>query len=341
MAKVDMAAVDPVLFGRFKIAREDKVVTAGSCFAQHIARNLSKAGFNFHVTETAHPLARPSIAADYGYGMFSARYGNIYTSRQLLQLFRRAGGEFLPEEDFWTNENGRYIDPFRPSIQPGGYLTLEEFRADRQQHFAAVMKAFHEMDVFVFTLGLTECWASRTDGAVYPLCPGVVAGDYDPDRYRYLNLSVDEVVADFLEFFDRISAFNQKFKCILTVSPVPLIATAEKKHVLVSTTYSKAVLRVAAEIIERERPDSVAYFPSYEIITGNHARGNYYGSDLRSVTEDGVNHVMRLFFRHYASVDSSTSVNREAPPVSDHDREMRELVQVQCDEEALDRDAAP
>ena len=34
--------------------------------------------------------------------------------------------------------------------------------------------------------------------------------------------------------------------------------------------------------------DDIAYFPSYEIITGIHARENYNESDLRNVTEAGV-----------------------------------------------------
>ena len=94
---------------------------------------------------------------------------------------------------------------------------------------------------------------------------------------------------------------------ILTVSPVPLTATAEDRGVLVSTTLSKSVLRVAAEEISRER-DYVAYFPSYEIVTGNYTRGAYFGEDLRSITEAGVAHVMRLFMKHYTSEVKRVSI---------------------------------
>ena len=50
---------------------------------------------------------------------------------------------------------------------------------------------------------------------------------------------------------------------------------------------SKSVLRVAAEQVAKAF-EGVAYFPSYEIITGNFNRGQYYGPDLRDVTEAGV-----------------------------------------------------
>lgn len=331
--------VDPVIAAPFTIAREDRVATAGSCFAQHIARYLANAGFNFLVTEDGHPLAGPQLAATYGYGVFTARYGNIYTARQLLQLFRRAYGEFEPVEDVWRDANGRCIDPFRPRIQPGGFACLEEFEADRAQHLRAVRRAFEELDLFVFTLGLTECWESRADGAVFPLCPGVAGGEFDDARHGFINLEVEDVVSDLLAFRDRLRAVNAAARMILTVSPVPLAATAEDRHVLVSTTYSKSVLRVACDRVTRDCAD-VAYFPSYEIITGSHSRGLYFAEDRRSVTEQGVAQVMELFLRHFTDGPAPASVSpadSDAVGGLDPVREMEALVELDCDEELLDR----
>jgi hypothetical protein len=190
----------------------------------------------------------------------------------------------------------------------------------------------------VFTLGPTETWVSRVDGAAYPLCPGVAGGEFDEVRHAFVNLSVSEVVADAEAAIDFIRAVNPKARVILTVSPVPLVATAEDRSVLVSTTYSKAVLRVAAEQVSAGR-DYVAYFPSFEIITGNHAGGRYFDADLRSVTAEGVAHVMRLFMRHYARdaasapapVDSQYRAEIKAP------QQMEAGAAVICDEVALER----
>lgn len=103
---VPPARVDPVIRAPFRIKRSDKVVTAGSCFAQHIARHLRERGFNYHVTEKAHPIVPLGLAEKHNYGVFSARYGNIYTTAQLLQLFKRAYGAFEPRERAWTGKNG-------------------------------------------------------------------------------------------------------------------------------------------------------------------------------------------------------------------------------------------
>jgi len=73
--------VDPVVRASFSIGRADRVATGGSCFAQHIARHLRDNGFNYYVAEQAHPIASPELAREFNYGVFSARYGNVYTSR--------------------------------------------------------------------------------------------------------------------------------------------------------------------------------------------------------------------------------------------------------------------
>jgi hypothetical protein len=333
--------VDPVVAGKFKLTKSDRIVTAGSCFAQHIASHLQKNGFTYLVTENAHPLFAPHLVKDYNYGVFSARYGNVYTSRQLVQLLERAYGLFEPKEVYWQRADGRYVDPFRPQIQPNGFASPAEFHADRAQHFAAVRRAVEELDVFVFTLGLTETWVAKSDGAAFPLCPGVAGGVYDDALYAFLNLGVSEVVQDMRRAVDFIRERNSNARVIVTVSPVPLAATAENRSVLVSTTYSKSVLRVAADEFARDR-DYAAYFPSYEIITGSYARGAYFAADLRSVTEAGVDHVMRLFMKHYAETEAAATGPADTAAalgerVATHTREMEEIARVICEEEMLDR----
>ena len=331
--------VDPV--GNFGLRMDSttKVATAGSCFAQHIARHLKKAGYSYYVAEPGHPILPASVRARQNYGLFSARYGNIYTARQLLQLFDRAYGRFEPAEDYWETRPGVFVDPFRPTTQPGGYISREEAAADRAQHLAAVRTMFETLDVFVFTLGLTECWRSLEDGAVFPVCPGVEGGAFDSERYEFYNQSVEDVIADLAAFRDGLAQVNPKAQIILTVSPVPLVATAEPgENVLSATTYSKSVLRVAAETLRRTS-SNVHYFPSYEIVTGAFNRGAYYAGDLRNVVETGVSHVMRLFMEHATAESPPRPRPKRAKSAADRHRKAAEtLVEVECDEVALDRD---
>jgi hypothetical protein len=338
VAGIAPEAVDPVGVFNLRIKSDTKVATAGSCFAQHIARHLESSGFNYYVCEPGHPILPPEIRKTHGYGVFSARYGNIYTARQLLQLFKRAYGRFDPAEEPWIDPDGSVRDPFRPTIQPRGFVSSAEMQADRTQHLAAVRLMFETLDVFVFTLGLTECWESRVDGAVFPLCPGVEGGEFNKKKYRFKNQKIGDVVNDMVEFVESLRAVNPRSEIVLTVSPVPLMASAERDaHVLSATTYSKSVLRVAAETLRR-RYDHVHYFPSYEIITGSFSRGRYFANDLRSVTEEGVSHVMRLFLQH-ATGESRTSPVSARPAAAPDDflNRAEAVVEVECDEASLDR----
>jgi hypothetical protein len=336
--RVSPADIDPVVRGRFALGRSDKVATAGSCFAQHISRTLSKNGFNYYVTETGTGAAQqPDNARNFG--VFSARYGNLYTTRQLVQLFDRAYGKFVPVDRTWQRPDGRYVDPFRPQVEPDGFASPKDVEIDRVKHLAAVKFMFETLDVFVFTLGLTESWRDKRDGAVFPLAPGVVAYGEDWNNYEFVNFDVNDVVSDMQAFMDRLLRVNPNARIVLTVSPVPLMATYENRHVLVSTTYSKSVLRTAADTLVRQN-DMCDYFPSYEIITGNFSRGRYYDSDLRSIKEEGVDHVMRLFLKHYTGQSSEIQQSEAAASTSSIEqelmREARANAQVVCDEEALD-----
>lgn len=329
------AALDPVGEAPFRISPTDRIVTAGSCFAQHVARFMSQSGYNHYIAEPAHHVVSAPVAAAHHYGLFSARYGNVYTARQLHQLLLRAYGLFTPREMSWPARKGDgVVDPFRPQIQPGNFRSEAELAHDRAHHFAAIRDAIETMDVFVFTLGLTEGWADRRDGAVFPLAPGVAGGIFDPETVDFVNFDEDETFADLAAALDFIREKNPKVRIVLTVSPVPLNATYEPRHVLVSTAWSKAVLRIAAEKAVRHF-DDCAYFPSYEIITSPHVRGAYFAQDCREVLQAGVDHVMRLFMTHYGDAEAAP-----APPpaaaVDEHTAEMERAMEVLCDEAAID-----
>lgn len=343
VAKVDVNKVDPVGLFDLKLEKSTKVATAGSCFAQHISRHLQNRGFNYYVTESGHPIFPAAIKEKHNYGLFSARYGNIYTARQLLQLAERACGDFHPIEDIWIEDDGVVLDPFRPTVQPGGFKSELEMRCDRNQHLKAVRKMFKTLDVFVFTLGLTECWVSKMDGAVFPLCPGVEGGKFDGNRHEFYNQSAIDVINDIKAFIDILYGLNKHANIILTVSPVPLMATAEPgQNVLSATTYSKSVLRVAAETLTKMY-QQVHYFPSYEVITGSYNKGAYYAKDLRNVTEAGVSHVMGLFLKHAVSNSAYTKPNQDDENIfkdnsNDFIAEVEEFIEVECDEIALDKE---
>lgn len=286
---------------RFSIAPTDRIATAGSCFAQHIARNFRARGFTVMDVERAPYPSSQALCQAYGYGVYSARYANIYTVRQLLELFREATAEDRGEEPWpvlvWEKK-GRFVDGMRPGVEPDGLDSPEEVIAQRRDHLARVRQLFAEMQVFVFTMGLTEAWIDAASGRTLPTCPGTIAGTFDPEVHKFRNFSFKSILMDYRAFRKELAAFNPGVRHLITVSPVPLTATATPQHVLVATMYSKSVLRAVAGQLYADYRD-VDYFPSYEIIAAHPSRGFFFEGNLRSVSPAGVETVMRSFFSEH------------------------------------------
>lgn len=331
VATPDYSTVAPQLPSTFKIDRSAKIASAGSCFAQHIARHLKEAGFAYLNMEAGDHIADSVERQRQGYSLYSARFGNIYSSRQLLQLLQRSVLELETEEPYWTKD-GRWYDPFRPNIIANGFASLEEIEADRKIHLQAVRKLFESMDVFIFTLGLAEIWHSKIDGAVFPTCPGCGLGDFDPQRYEFLALTSAEIEADLDAFVNLLAEINPSARVIFTVSPVPLVATFRDAHVLEATTLSKASLRVAVDGVVN-RHEQAHYFGSFDIIT-NARRSDYFEADLRSITPLGVSHVMREFFELFSDPEK---VNDITPSLAQSSAitSLDDTLEIVCDEDYL------
>ena len=340
------AAINPHRPSPLKILPSHRIASAGSCFAQRIAEALQAAGFNYLVEEKGSPFQSSEERIRQGYGLYSARYGNVYTALQMLQLLRRAYGQFDPVEPLWRLPSGAYVDPFRPAVLPGGFNDADACMWDRQAHLAAVRRVLESADVFIFTLGLTEAWRSLEDGAVFPVCPGgSLGGEYSSDRHAFHNFSVSEVSGHLFEFIDALRDINPKVQVLLTVSPVPLMATYEDRHVLQATVYSKSVLRVVAEEAVRKY-DHVHYFASYEIVNNTGDSKAYFLDDLRSVSSAAVKHVISCFHQQFTGMAGADTTREQVaervvnPPLSRRPVCDEEQVMAALADEALrDRDA--
>lgn len=302
--------LDALYAPKLALAPGMRLATAGSCFAQNIATHVRASALHLVEAEPAPALMPAEVARRFGYGLFSARYGNVYTARQLRQLLEDAEDASLHEEAFWTRPDGRWIDALRPNVEPEGFDSVEEACAFRRDHLRRVRGMFDATDVFVFTLGLTECWADRSTGRVFPVAPGVLGGTFDPARHVFVNQGFADVHEDLTEAIARLRRWAPGLKVLLTVSPVPLTATASGQHVLSATIFSKSVLRAVAGDLAVLDP-GIDYVPSYEIITGTPFRSRFYDDTLRTVTAEGVQTVMSVFFGAHPALGA---LPRTGPP---------------------------
>lgn len=309
---------------KFDIKDDTLIATAGSCFAQHISRYLVNNGFKLLNLEPPPPGLDNHLHARYGYSIFSARYGNIYTIRHLLQLSKEAFGLWEPVNWIWER-NGRFFDALRPGIEPNGHASREEVIEHRIYHLGKVRELLQEFHLLIFTLGLTEAWMDRKSGTVFPTAPGTVAGSFDESEFKFTNFMAQEIVNDFMEFEQVLcqAGGKREYNIMLTVSPIPLTASASGQHVLVSSCYSKAVLRtVAGELASNF--DHIDYFPAYELITNPRLHSSAFKPNLRSIYDESVGNAMKHFFAAHPILKKPLA--SQDPPVYAEDVVCEEMI---------------
>ena len=305
VAEVGLFGLKDLWASPWTLPQDARFSTYGSCFAQHISRALLARKLNWLNGEPAPGRMPAKLAEAFNYGVFSSRTGNIYTAAQLLTHVQMAAGVLDPAGlEVWPDGAG-LRDSLRPAIEPQGFADAEDLQLSRASMVRGFRRSVAEADVFVFTLGLTEGWENAQTGQCYPLCPGTLAGQFDPAAHIFRNFQYPEIRAALEQAFALMWAMNPGLRVLLTVSPVPLTATASGDHVLVATTHSKSTLRAVAGDLARSDP-RIDYFPSYEIIMGAPTRSAFFEPNLRSVAAQGVDYVMGHFFK---------GLNISAPPV--------------------------
>lgn len=325
VAAPEFSSIVDIWRPKFTIGQDDPLITAGSCFAARLGRTLLEHGMNWVNAEPAPPgLSRPERAQRH-YGEFSFRTGNIYTAAMLRQWVAWAFGRPGPGDDAWT-DGARFYDPYRPSVDPDGYESIDEMLLSRARTLTAVHDAFSTASVFIFTLGLTEAWVNRADDTVFPSCPGTVRGTFDPAAHEFRNFSFAAIHHDLTSTIAQLRQVNPDLRIVLTVSPVPLTATAGADHALIANTYTKSVLRAVAGQVAAEH-DHVDYFPSYELITGQPFRSAFYAPNLRSVSPEGIDFVMGHFIAALRSAPTAVLAPRNIAQQKGSD---------ECDDAILD-----
>ena len=122
---------------------------------------------------------------------------------------------------------------------------------------------------------------------------------FDEEKHGFKVLSANENRANLKRVYDIIRDHRPDAKIVLTLSPIPLVATFRPVSCITANAVSKASLRVAIDEFMRdlEQDPDLYYFPSYEIVT------SYLEApmrpDLRHPKPEAVEFVMQTFKKYY------------------------------------------
>ncbi len=248
---------DPSFKPRFMLEPGQRIFTIGSCFARGIEKALAARGFEI-----------PTLGLQVDKTWWSGdpvSVLNNYVPPAIAPQIRWAFGleEFDVERHAIEVATGRYVDPqlaitYRP--------VSAERLIKRRDDISAIYRQLASSNVVLITLGLIEAWFDTRSGIYINCPPPKVVTRTDPSRFELHVLDYADVtrsLADLVDLLGRVCPRDHRI--ILTVSPVPLLATFTSSDVAVANSYSKSVLRAAVEPFVTGYPH-IEYFPSYESV---------------------------------------------------------------------------
>jgi len=302
-ARFELADLGIALEPSFQIARGERILVMGSCFAVRVAEALRTLGFD---------------ATD---GGLQLKY-NAFAMLQELRWCLEGG---FGASKILCDSDGRWLNPHRhPARFSASRCAVLDAHLAAQRAAAELVRS---CDVVVLTYGLIEAWFDRVCGIYTNEAPPISGLPGWKERFELRQTTHAQNLAAMLELVQLVRRANPRVRFLASVSPVPLKATFCGPDVLVSNCVSKSTLRAALhEAIAQMKSEGVPidYFPSYEIVTQAPRREEVWRAEFpdgrtdgRHVREDFVAHaIMSAFLRAYVGEDAELAAQPAITPTS-------------------------
>lgn len=251
----------PIHKAKFKIKKNHKIFTIGSCFARRIEdafpennNILSKKFFEIY----SNSIFNKKLNIN-----FINKYSTASILNELIFTFKKKyTHKYLLKE---KNNNLCYdlqCAPYNTGIK---YLDANKTLL-RHEVITKTFEKIKDCDIIIITLGLIECWYDKKNKIYLNAGPlKKFLSTNEKKRFELKLLNYEENYSNLIKIYKLLKIISKrKKKIIITVSPVPLYATFSGKDVLTANTYSKSVLRSVAGEFANKYSD-VDYFPSYEM----------------------------------------------------------------------------
>ena len=243
----------------FNLSHSDKIFSAGSCFAQHMADRL----LHYKFSCTSNP------------------YGTLFHPIPLLQNLTDAlKGLEIDEDVFLERDEAVFHYSCHSSFWAESKVDLKKKLQDLQ---LMVAKDLKESKLLILTFGTAF---------LYQLASGkVVANCHKQPKNIFTKelSSSEEVQSVFQSFYSELKKQNPKIQILLTVSPVRHIRDGVHEN-----NVSKSALLLSCDAIQKSFED-VYYFPAYEIVMDELRDYRFYEKDRVHPNEEAISYVWGKF----------------------------------------------
>ena len=286
----------PAFTPGFTLPKGGTIFTIGSCFARNVERALKDRGFRLPALDV--------LAKDPEFASVGSRVLNNYGAPSICNEIKWAFEDDTDEEACFYQMGNGWVDLHLQNTMRPAELDVVRLRRDA---IRTAYRSIAECDAVIITLGLSEVWFDTQTGYYLNMAPRRAMLRADPDRFELHVMSFEETINNLREAVDLIREKGRPdVRIVLTVSPVPLTATYRETDVMIANTYSKSVLRTAAEEIVQTY-DCVDYFPSFESITLSE-RSHAYLDDEIHVSQEIIDLNIGRMVKAYTGDDSTLTL---------------------------------
>lgn len=239
----------------FRLTPASRVLTLGSCFAQHIGQHIAAA------LPDGHALVNP----------FGPLYAPQVIAHHLRLLLDTAP---LPDATYFEGVEGMWHNRwFSTHVSSVELATCRRLTTDA---LSAARELLHHADVLVLTLGTDRCYR-LLDGRLVANChkqPAAAFTEHAAD--------VETLTSDLRHALDGLRALRPELQVVWTVSPYRYA-----KYGLHASQLAKARLLLAVDALCATDERSV-YFPAYELLLDELRDYRYYARDLLHPSDTAV-----------------------------------------------------
>lgn len=259
-----------------KINHNHSILSLGSCFSEHIGDKLVQAKLDC----TVNP------------------YGVLYNPLSIETAIREMCSEKLYLEDDLFLYNGEW----HSWMHHGSFSALrkEDILDKINSRLQQIREKLHNLDYLFITFGSAWVYKRIEDGAVVSNCHKV------PNKqFRREKLSVPEIVEVYKTLIKDIQEISPQLKIIFSVSPIRHISDGLHQNQL-----SKATLLLAIDALEQLFPDSIFYFPSYEIVLDELRDYRFFADDMAHPSFLAVDYIWEKFRQTFFLKDTDSLISQ-------------------------------
>ncbi len=155
-------------------------------------------------------------------------------------------------------------------------------------------------DVFILTLGVASAFFDRETGDFVLPRPSMLNSRALAERYLFRPTTVKENVDNVLHMIEFVRSIAPEIKIVVTVSPVPMLASFDSESAVQADCLSKSTMRlVAHEVVNNSGLENILYWPSFEIFrwAGSNASPYFAADDGAAwhVSESKVDGTVKAF----------------------------------------------